>query len=170
MKQIFFISILSLIILSCSESKKDESVRSLLVEQLRNTHNEQNWFVPTKIALKGLSLEQSIWKDSTNNHSIAELTTHLTFWSEMNLRSFKGEDMSDLNVDNEQTFIINTADDWSMMLMKLDNIQTEWEKLIGEASLEKLEEWSSEVTNMTAHNAYHTGQIIYIRKLKGWWP
>ncbi len=170
MKQILFISILSLIILSCSESKKDESVRSLLLEQLRNTHNEQNWFVPTNIALKGISLEQSIWKDSTNNHSIAELTTHLTFWNEMNLRSFKGEDMTDLNVDNEQTFIINTADDWSMMLMKLDNIQTEWEKLIGEASLEKLEEWSSEVTNMAAHNAYHTGQIIYIRKRKGWWP
>ncbi|MDF0706936.1 DinB family protein [Flagellimonas okinawensis] len=170
MKQIFIIFILSLPILSCSEGKNDTRMKSLLLQQLKNTHTEQEWFVPTNIALKGLSLEQAIWKDSTNNHSIVELATHLTFWNEMNLRSFNGEDMSNLNVDNDQTFKINNASDWSMILMKLDSIQTEWEKVIGESSLEKLEEWGSEITSMTAHNAYHTGQIIYIRKRNGWWP
>tara|TARA_E500000318_G_scaffold104978_1_gene111435 strand:- start:50 stop:562 length:513 start_codon:yes stop_codon:yes gene_type:complete len=170
MKQIFIILILGFTVFGCSKNKNEESLKSLLLEQLRNTHDEQNWFVPTNKALKGLTIEKSIWKDSTNNHSIAELTTHLIFWNEINLRSFKGEDMSNLNVDNEQTFKINNASDWSMILMKLDSIQTEWEKVIGESSLEKLEEWSSEITSMTAHNAYHTGQIIYIRKRNGWWP
>ena len=81
------------------------------MEQLKNTHSEQNWFVPTKIAIQGLSTEQSNWKDSTENHSIAELVSHLSFWNGMNLRAFKGEDMSDFDVDNNAT--IGTLDDES---------------------------------------------------------
>jgi hypothetical protein len=32
-----------------------------------------------------------------------------------------------------------------------------------------LNEWSSSIANMCSHNAYHTGQIVYIRKKNGWW-
>ena len=139
------------------------------MEQLKNTHSEQNWFVPTKIAIQGLSAEQSNWKDSTENHSIAELVSHLSFWSGMNLRAFKGEDMSDFDVDNNTTFKKYTDQEWRELVIKLDSIQTEWERLTENATDEQLTEWNSEILNMTAHNAYHTGQIIYIRKRNGWW-
>ena len=32
-----------------------------------------------------------------------------------------------------------------------------------------IKEWSSSVANISTHNAYHTGQIVYIRKRNGWW-
>lgn len=160
---------LSFSVLGCSEQKSREKVKSILLAQLKNTHANQEWFVPTNTALKGLSVEQSNWRDSTNNHSIAELTSHLTFWNEMNLKSFKGENMSDFGVDNELTFNINNEKDWKRAVIRLDSIQTEWENAIEEAPLKKLNGWSSEIMNMTAHNAYHTGQIIYIRKRNGWW-
>jgi uncharacterized damage-inducible protein DinB len=169
MKQILTLIALITFFLSCSKKSNNPELKPLLIEQLKNSHSEQNWFVPTKIAIKGLSAEQSNWKDSTENHSIAELVSHLTFWSGMNLRAFKGEDMSDFEVNNDTTFKKYTDNEWKELIIKLDSVQTEWKRLTENASDEQLTEWSTEILNMTAHNAYHSGQIIYIRKRNGWW-
>ena len=44
----------------------------------------------------------------------------------MNLRAFKGEDMSDFDVDNNATFKKYTDQEWRELVIKLDSIQTEW--------------------------------------------
>ncbi len=169
MKRIITITILGLIFLSCSEKNNEPNVKSLLVEQLKNTHTNQEWFVPTKKAIEGLTLEQSNWKDSTENHSIGELVSHLIFWNEMNLNAFKGEEVAEFKDDNKETFKKNNGQDWKNATKKLDSIQTEWERLTENATEKQIAEWNTEIANMTAHTAYHTGQIIYIRKYKGWW-
>ncbi|PIB32662.1 DinB family protein [Maribacter sp. 4G9] len=157
-------------ILGCSNDNKNLEVKSILVDLLKNTYSEQHWFVPTRTALEGLTADQSNWKDSTDNHSIGELVSHLVFWNEINVRAFKGEDMTHFEVDNETTFLINNETEWQNLARKLDSIQTEWEPLILNATDEQLTEWSKEIANMQAHNAYHIGQIVYIRKRNGWWP
>lgn len=157
------------IILGCSSKEKNTEVKSILVDLLKNSHTEQHWFVPTKTALEGLTAQQSNWRDSTENHSIGELVSHLVFWNEINLRAFKGEDMTDFEVDNETTFKMYSEREWLSLVNKLDSIQIEWEPLILKATDKQLTEWSKEIANIQAHNAYHTGQIIYIRKQNGWW-
>ena len=169
MKGIFTIVCLGLIILGCSEKNNKPNVKSLLVEQLKNTHTNKEWFVPTKKAIEGITLEQSNWKDSTENHSIGELVSHLIFWNEMNLKAFKGEKVAEFKGDNKETFKKNNGQDWENATRKLDSIQTEWEKLTENATDEQISEWNVEIANMTAHTAYHTGQIMYIRKRNGWW-
>ncbi len=169
MKRILILVGLGLTILSCSKNRNEPNVKTLLVQQLKNTHSNQEWFVPTKTAIEGITLEQSNWKDSTENHSIGELVSHLIFWNEMNLKVFKGENVPEFNEDNKETFKKNNELDWSIAIKKLDSIQTEWERLIENATDEQIIEWHTEIANMTAHTAYHTGQIIYIRKQKGWW-
>ncbi len=125
--------------------------------------------MPTKKAIEGLTLEQSNLKDSTENHSIGELVSHLIFWNEMNLKEFKGEKVPEFKAGNKETFKKNNGTDWENAVKKLDSIQTEWEKLTENATGEQIIEWNTEIVNMTAHTAYHTGQIIYIRKHNGWW-
>ncbi len=170
MNRILILFCLLLIVLSCSEKSSDPSkVKSLLMTQLKNTHSNQEWFVPMKTAVEGLTFEQSNWKDSTENHSIAELVSHIVFWNEMNLKAFQGEDMSNFEIDNDTTFKKFNDKEWKSTLKKLDSVQTEWEQLTEKATAEQIDQWSSEIANMTAHNAYHTGQIIYIRKRNGWW-
>lgn len=169
MNRILMIVILGMIIFSCSKNKTEPNVKSLLVQQLKNTHTNQEWFVPTKKAIEGLTLEQSNWKDSTENHSIGELVSHLIFWNEMNLKAFKGENVPEFNDDNKETFKNNNWQDWQNSIRRLDSIQTEWERLTENATDEQILEWDTEIANMTAHTAYHTGQIIYIRKQNGWW-
>ncbi len=92
MKRVLTIVILVLFLLRCFEKKtnNESNIKSLLIQQLKNAHTNQQWFVPTKKAIDGLTLEQSNWKDSSDNHSIGELVSHLIFWNELNLRAFKG--------------------------------------------------------------------------------
>lgn len=166
----FALSIVCVTIISgCSNEKNNTEVKSILLDLLKNSHTEQHWFVPTNTALDGLTAEQSNWRDSTDNHSIGELVSHLVFWNEINLRAFKGEDMADFEVDNETTFKMYTENEWQSLVHKLDSIQTAWEPMILNATDEQVTEWGKEIANIQAHNAYHTGQIIYIRKQKGWW-
>jgi hypothetical protein len=37
---------------------------------------------------------------------------------------------------------------------------------IGEARDAKLKGWAPTIANISAHNAYHTGQIVFVRKLQ----
>lgn len=169
MKRVITTTILGLMFLSCSEKNNESNIKLLLVEQLKNTHTNQEWFVPTKKAIEGLTLEQSNWKNGTENHSIGELVSHLIFWNEMNLKAFKGEEIAEFKDDNKETFKKNNGQDWKNATKKLDSIQTEWERLTENATEKQIAEWNTEIANMAAHTAYHTGQIIYIRKHNGWW-
>lgn len=160
------------LMLSCTASKEkpdDPSIRSILLEQLRNTHSNKDWFVPAKMAVEGLTAEQANWKDSTNNHSIAELVSHLAFWNERMLIAFQGDTPPNFNDDNEITFQQFDADTWQHAVHQLDSILLKWEQVVASATDEQLNGWSSSIANMCSHNAYHTGQILYIRKRKGWW-
>lgn len=46
---------------------------------------------------------------------------------------------------------------------------SEWKDVVKEADTNKLSDRSSELAHLTIHTTYHTGQIIYIRKLQGIW-
>lgn len=169
MKQLVLIIGFGLVVLGCSEKIDAFNLRSLLLQQLENTHTNQDWFVPTKKAIEGLTVEQSNWRDSTNNHSIGELVSHLIFWNETNLNAFKGDHLSDFNDDNEITFLKYNKNEWDIAVNKLDSIQTEWEEVTRQATDQQILDWSTEIASMSSHNAYHTGQIIYIRKHNDWW-
>ncbi|HEX8549878.1 MAG TPA: DinB family protein [Cytophagaceae bacterium] len=168
MRLLIFLS-LSLSILSCSRKTQNVTVKSILLEQLRNTHTNKNWFVPSKIALENLTSEQANWKDSSGNHSIGELVSHLIFWNERTMVAFDGNKLPDFNEGNEITFKKYEDTDWKMAVAKLDSIQTRWEKAIEISTDVQLNKWGSEIANVCSHNAYHTGQIIFIRKQNGWW-
>ena len=144
------------------------TLKSVLLEQLRTTHNKKGtWFVPLSVALAGLSAEQAKWKDRSGNHSIMELTEHLLFWDDRNLTKFKGGQSPRFDGNNDETF--ETSVTWDATVQKLDSVLTDWEKSIEAADDQKLNKWYPTIANIGAHNAYHLGQIVYIRKLQGSW-
>jgi hypothetical protein len=149
--------------------KTPPTLKSILLEQLRTTHDKEDWFVPANIAIEGLTPEQANWKDSSENHSIAQLATHLIFWDEQVLAKFKGEKPAAFNGDNKETFAPVDKNSWNATVKRLDSVLTELEKAVEAADDAKLQSWYSTIAHIGTHNAYHTGQIIYIRKMKGWW-
>ena len=87
-----FVSFLLSASLAIAESSPPPAtLKSVLLKQLKETHNEEAWFVPVKVAIEGLTSEQAAWKDATDNHSIAQLENHLIFWNKQQLAKFKGE-------------------------------------------------------------------------------
>lgn len=169
MKNLFII-IFCLTTLHLSAQKDSiPTLKSILLEQLKTTHNVNDWFVPPTNAIAGLTADQANWKDSSNNHSIAQLTTHLIFWDMQLLDKFKGIPPEAFNGNNKETFAAVTPKTWASTMQKLDSVLTALEVAVQNADEQKLQKWYSNIAHIGTHNAYHTGQIIYIRKMKGWW-
>ena len=146
-----------------------QSLKSVLLNQLKATHDKEEWFAPISVALKGVTAEQAVWKDGSENHSIGQLANHLLFWNERQVKKFKGEKLDPFNGNNDETFNAFTKDEWTQTLKKLDEVLLELEKIIQNADEASLNSWAETIGNISTHNAYHTGQIIFVRKLQGSW-
>ena len=146
-----------------------QSLKSVLVEQLKTTHDKQNWFVPVNVALDGVTAEQATWKDGSGNHSIGQLANHLLFWNERQLMKFKGQKEPAFSGNNEETFNDFDKSKWEQTVKKLNEVLSELEKLVQSADEASLKSWAETIGNISTHNAYHTGQIIFVRKLQGSW-
>ena len=145
------------------------TLKTILLEQLKTTHNVKDWFVPPTLAVAGLTAEQANWKDRSENHSIAQLTTHLIFWNKQSLDKFNNIKPDAFSGNNKETFSPVNESSWSATVQQLDSVLTAWEVAVQSADEKKLAAWYSVIAHIGTHNAYHTGQIIYIRKMKGWW-
>ncbi len=144
------------------------SMRSVLLEQIKSTHNVKNWFVPVNVAVEGLTPEQAAWKDA-GGHSVGQLTYHLLFWNERQLRDFRGEKKDAFSGNNEETFDKFDQKQWADVVKRLDQVMTDIEKWIETASEDQLKKHGNTIANISAHNAYHTGQIVSVRKAQGSW-
>ena len=169
MKQIFCLVLLCNAGFCFAQKAVEPGLRSVLLQQLKSTHNQKDWFVPVNIAVEGLTAEQAMWKDSSGNHSVGQLVNHLVFWNEQQLAKFKGEKPDAFSGNNEETFAVLNKESWAASVRKLDNVLTQLENLVSTADEPTLKKWSGTIANISTHNAYHTGQIIFVRKLHGNW-
>jgi uncharacterized damage-inducible protein DinB len=170
MKKMIVLLLLSLSLHAYAQTQKPApTLRSILLEQLRTTHNVKDWFVPANTAVEGLTAEQASWTDGHGNHSIGQLANHLIFWNQQSLAKFKGETPAKFDGNNDETFNSFDAKKWAATVQQLDQVLTEWEKAVEAADDKKLEAAASTIAHIGAHNAYHIGQMIYIRKLQGSW-
>ena len=113
-----------------AQNFKPATLRSILLEQLRTTHNEKDWFVPISVAVEGLTAEQASWKDGSGNHSVGQLSNHLLFWNKRELLKFKGEPEEKFSGNNDETFNNFDSKKWSDTVKQLDQVMMELEKLV----------------------------------------
>jgi len=71
--------------------------------------------------------------------------------------------------NNEETFDSFDEKTWNETVQKLNDVLTQWEQEINKADEKKLNDWYENIANMNTHNAYHTGQIVFVRKLQKTW-
>jgi len=145
------------------------TLKSILLEQLRTTHNQKDWFVDANTAVEGLTPEQASWTDGKENHSVGQLANHLIFWNSQELAKFKGETPAKFSGNNDETFHTFDSKNWPATVKQLDQVLTDWEKAVEAADEAKLKDWYSKIAHVGTHNAYHIGQMIYVRKEQGSW-
>jgi len=152
-----------------AQEKKPVTLKSVLLAQLRSTHDKKEWFVPVDVALDGVTVEQAKWTDGKGNHSIGQLAYHLWFWNSQELAKLKGEKPAPFDGNNEETFNNFDAKTWTETVQKLDKVMSEMEKVVEEMDEAKLQAHASEIAHTGTHNAYHIGQIVVLRRQQGSW-
>jgi hypothetical protein len=146
------------------------TLRSLLLHELRTTHTKAEWFVPINTAVEGLTAEQANWRPPNGGHSAGQLACHLLFWDRRNLSNLQGLKKNDkFSGDNKETFDKFDNKQWADIVNQLDQVMTDLEKLVETADDQQLAKWANTIGNLCTHNAYHIGQIVYVRKLQGTW-
>lgn len=160
---------LSLSAMAQQQPKTPPTLKSILLQQFQNTWNQQDWFVPISKAVEGISVQQAMWKPSDSSHSIGQLTYHLLFWNKQSLDKFYGRTPSAFDGNNNETFTAFTEASWASTVQQLNQVMQDWETAIKNSDDAKLQAWYDTIAHISTHNAYHTGQILYIRKLAGNW-
>jgi hypothetical protein len=151
------------------DQKPAPTLKSVLLQQLKDTHTNSNWFVCVDVALAGVTPEQANWTDGKGNHSVGQLAYHIWFWNDRNLRRLKGEDAGKFSGNNDETFDKFDAKSWSETVQKLDAALTELERMVENADETKLKAIAPTIANINTHNAYHIGEIVMVRKEQGSW-
>jgi uncharacterized damage-inducible protein DinB len=169
-KRIAFLLLLAISMGAHAQSKNPPTtLRGVLLEQLRTTHDQEDWFVPANIAVQGLTAEQAKWSPGNGGHSVGQLAYHLWFWNTRELADFKGEKLTAFSGNNDETFNDFNPAQWDDLVKKLNQVLSDWEKAVETADDQTLAKNASLIAHVGAHNAYHIGQILYVRKLEGAW-
>jgi uncharacterized damage-inducible protein DinB len=155
--------------MACAQQSKPMTLKEVLLEQLRSTHKKAEWFVPANTAVAGLTPAQANWTDKSGNHSVGQLAYHLWFWDKQSLISFQGGKPEKFDGNNDETFDKFDEKSWAKTVSDLDAVMTEWEKAVEAADDAKISLWASRIAHVGTHNAYHIGQMVYVRKLQGVW-
>lgn len=150
----------------------------ILYDQFIVCYNEEGWFMPLTKALEDLSEEQFIRKANEKSHSIRQITDHLLFWNERYLMRLKDIPLDTVKIekDNDPTFNMYDSLSKDELIKKLYEVFDELSEIFKNISDEKLDEnafknfpdntdkWWEVLENIAVHNAYHIGQIVFIRK------
>lgn len=154
---------------NAQNKKPPTTLRGILLEQLRTTHTQEDWFAPASVAVEGLTAEQAKWSPGHGGHSVGQLAYHLWFWDARSLQQFKGEKPGAYNGNNDETFTDFNDAQWNDLVKKLNQVMSNWETAVETADDAKLAASASLIEHVAEHNAYHIGQILYVRKLEGAW-
>jgi len=156
------------------------SIRGLLLRQFDQGFDANGWFVAVKNSIDGVSVEQAVWKPNDGVNCIWETLSHLTYYNNAYLQRFKGIEYQYDITTNDESFSTGeySEADWQAEIDRYSAVMNEWRGLINDADEAKFAEpvsadnqtkWATLILNVAAHNAYHAGQIMLLRKTLGGW-
>ncbi|KZZ83259.1 DinB family protein [Bacillus sp. SJS] len=152
--------------------------KALLSDQLLANANDPSWYLPFSDAVAELSEEDAFWKPNENCNSIAEIVQHLLYWNETWQTRYQKSNVHAVPSigDNNKSFVISENENFNHLKERLLEVLLKWQELLLEEKVESEvkgfpvpAEWWEILGNAATHNAYHIGQIIFIRKLQNSW-
>lgn len=155
--------------------------KQILLAQFSACYDKNGWFVAVRNAIDGITAERAAWKPEGADNSIWETLAHISYYNNAYLQRFKGIDYEYKAQTNDETFEVGDAEsetEWQAEVEKFDSIMNELRKLLEAADESKFglpvpqkaeRRWWEVIADINAHNAYHAGQILLLRKLQGTW-
>lgn len=147
----------------------------VLMNQLLANANDPSWHVPFQQSVDDLTEDEAFWTPANGCHSIAEIIQHLLYWNETWQTRYREPQVDAIPSigDNHNSFMIPDNATFAELRDRLLEVLLQWQELLSAAKLEQEvngfpvpAKWWELVSNAATHNAYHIGQIVYIRKLQ----
>ena len=148
------------------------TVLSLLLANLDAAYEKQAWHGPNlRGALRGLSLDDLIWRPAPGRHSIWELTVHAAYWKYAVRRRLRGAKRGSFPLKGSNFFAVPeqpSESDWREVVRLLDDEHRQLREAIASMSETELADPKKLrlVYGIAAHDLYHTGQIQLIKRLR----
>ncbi|WP_313799652.1 DinB family protein [Cytobacillus sp.] len=153
--------------------------KEVLADQLLANANDPSFYVPFSESVANLSEEEAFWKPNDESNSIAEIVQHLLYWNETWQKRYEKSHVNAVAPigDNNESFIVSENKRFADLKEDLLEVLLHWQDLLTEEKVESdvdgfpvTAKWWALLGNLSTHNAYHIGQIVYIRKQlqKGW--
>ncbi|WP_202079123.1 DinB family protein [Caldalkalibacillus salinus] len=152
--------------------------KEVLSELLLANANDPSWYITFSESVEDLSEEQAFWKPNENSHSIAEIVQHLLYWNQTWQKRYQESDFNAVQSigNNNKSFEIHANHTFNYLKDHLLEVLLRWQSLLTKEKIENdvvgfpvPAKWWALLGNVSTHNAYHIGQIVYIRKLQGSW-
>ncbi|PTX60312.1 DinB family protein [Melghirimyces profundicolus] len=152
------------------------STKKLVLSLLDFRFKKQVGFVPLMSALEGVQAGEASWQPHANSHSIWQIVNHIGFWNENILRNLQGN-TTPVNADNNATFGDpgDPADEagWQAAVKEVQEVckkiqltLSDWDESRFDTPYDQSASSHKLVlSDLAMHDAYHIGQILYIRKL-----
>lgn len=122
------------------------------------------WAAAWEKSVAGLTPEQAVWQPAPGRHSIWQIVEHMSFWREHVLRKHAdqpGFDDATIAKRNFPQPAAPSADEWEAVCDRFrDTHQRMADALTSAADL-------STLAYLLPHDAYHIGQVNYLRALQG---
>lgn len=152
----------------------------LLLHQFKITFEREDWFPHLQMALNGVTAEQAKWSpEGEAGNTIWGIVNHLIYYKERFLQLLQGEKPDFSAQNNTATFDLDesTEEQWQATLQRLQDIHNGFVQYLKtkteddfEKPLLKTSNTGLTIQSILLHDAYHTGQIVLLRKLQGSWP
>ncbi|MFD2700222.1 DinB family protein [Paenibacillus shunpengii] len=157
-------------------------LKSLLLQVAQNENNEY-WYVPLSKALSGLSAEMGAWKPGGSVNTIWQTLNHMNYYNQKILNKLTGNKEAKDGLTNIETFgspgdpsdetafaaTCQKAENlYSLIRKELENMEKKGLSPEGMGTVDQTF-LTEELPQWVQHDAYHIGQIVLIRKLRGDW-
>ncbi len=153
----------------------------LLRHELELTFDKEGWYPPLADALKGITATQASWRPSGEAaNTIWEIVNHMLFYKERLLQRVQGLESVNTANSNDDTFAVDASPDdeeaWQATVARAERIHRELDDVLATMSDEDFDRPGTHTPlglsafNIIMHDAFHTGQIVQIRKWQGSWP
>ena len=152
--------------------------KDVISDQLLANANDPSWYMTFSDSIRGLTEDQAFWKPNEESNSIAEIVQHLLYWNQTWQTRYKKSHVAAVPSigNNNNSFIIPENHSFADLKKQLLEVLILWQELLSEEKVESEVngfsghvKWWEVLGNVSTHNAYHIGQIIYIRKLQKSW-
>ncbi|MFB9328634.1 DinB family protein [Paenibacillus aurantiacus] len=152
-----------------------------LIVQFEHAWEKLAWNVPFKTAIEGLNEQEAEWKPVESVNSIRQIVKHCLFYNERMLYRLRGLPIPERlkRETNTATFHADTDESgqagWEAECARAIGIFEQIRAALAEATAEKLDEslgettLGNELSLWVMHDAFHSGQIVLLRKQMGKW-